>query len=172
MLSCWFRALSLSRLQVSNSVSTPTLLASRHSLFMSQTSLAFTAFFSFWAPQSSTLGIYGCLASVCSVCWEQFANYGVINKTNTLCEDTDINHGATREQWEERKSIFDCLSKFQIGPVKTERVWAQDIRGALAGAGSAGGWLSAHSSGFMCGSAEIHLPLCQHGAPEQTLPPL
>lgn len=25
---------------------------------------------------------------------EQFANCGVINKTNTLCKDTDINHGA------------------------------------------------------------------------------
>lgn len=97
---------------------------------------------------------------------EQFANCAVINKTNTLCKDTDINHGAAGEQREERKSIFDCLSEFQFGPVKTERVWAQDIRGMQSGAGSAGGWLSAHSSGFMCGSAEIHLPFCLHEAPE------
>lgn len=102
---------------------------------------------------------------------EQFANCGVINKTNTLCKDTDINHGAAGWKGEERKSIFDCLSEFQFGPVKTERVWAQDIRGVQSGAGSAGGWLSAHSSGFMCGSAEIHLPFCLHEAPEQTLPP-
>lgn len=87
-----------------------------------------------------------------------------------LCKDTDINHGAAGEEREKRKSIFDCLSEFQFGPVKTKRVWAQDIRGVQAGAGSAGGWLTAHSSGFMCGSAEIHLPFCLHEAPVQTLP--
>lgn len=169
MLSCWFRAVLLSHLQVLNSVST--LLASRHSLFMSQMSLVLLPF-SVWALQSSTLGIYGCLASMCSVAESSLQNYGVINKTNTLCKDTDINHGAAREQWEEKKSIFDCLSEFQFGPVKTERVSVQDIRGVQSGAGSAGGWLTAHSSSFMCGSAEIHLPLCLHEAPEQTLSPL
>lgn len=50
--------------------------------------------------------------------WEQFANCGVINKTNKLCKDTDINHGAAGG----RKSIFDCLSEFQFGRATTERL--------------------------------------------------
>lgn len=161
MLSCWFPAVLLS---------VDTFGLTTLSVYVTNV-FSFTAF-SVWALQSSTLGIYGCLASMCSVAESSLQNYGVINKTNTLCKDTGINHGAAQEQWEERKSIFDCLSEFQFGPVKTERVSVQDIRGVQSGAGSAGGWLSAHSSGFMCGSAEIHLPLCLHEAPEQTLPPV
>lgn len=50
--------------------------------------------------------------------WEQFANCGVINKTNKLCKDTDINHRAAGG----RKSLFDCLSEFQFGRATTERL--------------------------------------------------
>lgn len=106
--------------------------------------------------------------------WEQFANCGVINKTNKLCKDTDINHGAAGG----RKSIFDCLSEFQFGRTTTERLsvcaeyTSGPVRSRVSGRLASSPqlqlyvWVSRDSS-----TPRSHLPHPVHTKPQNRLSP-
>lgn len=110
-----------------------------------------------WPPHIKDLWLFG-EHMLCG--WEQFANSGVINKTNKLCKDTDINHGAAGGKKEHVwlpvwVSIWPSddratTERLSVGAEYTsEPVWSR-VSGRVSG------WLSAHSCSFMSGSAEIH----------------